>query len=51
MGKVVVFPRERVFYFGSYDDFPDIARTPEFDQDFDESKEPVLKLVVVNEED
>lgn len=53
MCKVIKFPLERIFYFGSMDDLPDIARTPEFERDFDDAlkydnpkPEPRLKLVV-----
>jgi hypothetical protein len=59
MSNITQFPRDRIFYFGSMDDLPDIARTPEFEMDFDKARlnpngnKPVenkfkLKLVVDN---
>jgi len=50
MQKVIVTPLKE-YNFGSYDDLPACAKTPEFEPDPPAKPEPRLRLVVNNEED
>lgn len=50
MSNVINFPIVD-FVFKSWNDLPEIAKTPEFEQDSDVTKPEPSRLVVNNEED